>query len=394
MASPHPTLLRLARGDDLPTDLHVATALVDSAAEHGMAPLLDAVVRNHELDGDHDALVQLTMRSLESAADTRAALEALDSLLDTCDTLGINIAVFKGLAIGSRWYPRPELRPACDIDVFVDPEQIDRLGELVERFATKPGNRAAVEGMVAEGRVFEYSLVVDRVAVDLHIDPMNLVVPTRQQQLLWEHTEMIPIPNERKIRTLDLELTIVQALLHLFRDNFADLLHIYDVSLMLDDDPDWHFIEAFIETEGWTDLVRFSLGFVCDVLERPSPLPRDISTNSRMAISTFWPERILLKGPESIIANPHRQSMASLLIAGRRLDVAGAMTRRVFPSRSVIDDRFEDSTGSYPVALYRWRRSQQEEAKRFKSWTLRSSGDTSDTPPESTTRAGANDEAI
>ncbi len=394
MASPHPTLLLLARGDELPADLRVTTALVDSAAEHGVAPLLDEAVRDHGLDGDHDALVQLAMHSLESAADTRAAFEVLGTLLDAGDSLGIDIAVFKGLAIGSRWYPRPELRPANDIDVFVDPDQVDRLGELVERFAAKPGSRETVEGMVAEGRVFEYSLVVDRVAVDLHIDPMNLVVSTRQQQLLWEHTEMIPISDGRTARTLDLELTIVQSLLSLLRDNFADLLHLYDVTLMLDNDPDWDFIEAFVEAEGWTDIVRFSLGFVCDAFERPSPLPRDISISSRMTIGRLWPNRILLEGSESIVRSPRRQSMASLLIAGRRFDVTGAMLQRIFPSRSVIDDRFAESAGPYPVALYRWRRSQQAEAKRFKARAGRTGGADITVPTDRTMDTGAHRETI
>ncbi len=359
-----------------------------------MAPLLDEAVRDRGLDGDHDALVQLTMRSLESTADTRAALEALDSLLDTCDSLGINIAVFKGLAIGSRWYPGPELRPANDIDVFVDHEQTDRLGELVEGFATKPGSRVAVEGMVAEGRVFEYSLVVDRVAVDLHIDPMNLVVPTRQQHLLWERTEIVSISDVRQFRTLDLELTIVQALLSLLRDNFADLLHLYDVTLMLDNDPDWDFIEAFAEEEGWTDMIRFSLGFVCDVFDRPSPLPRDISITNRMIISRLWPDRILLRGSESVVKSPRRQSLASLLIAGRRLDVVGAMLRRIFPPRSVIDDRFDDSSGPYPAALYRWRRSQQTEAKRFKSRAEGPGGGNAAAPTKANANTGAHHETI
>ncbi len=45
----------------------------------------------------------------------------LDQLIDAAESLGIEIAIFKGLAIGSQWYPRPDLRPAVDIDIFIDP---------------------------------------------------------------------------------------------------------------------------------------------------------------------------------------------------------------------------------------------------------------------------------
>ncbi len=342
---------------------------VESADEHGLSPFVDLMVQEQGPDADYDALVHLAMRSLESAADTNTSITALGTFLDVSDSLGIEIAVFKGLAIGARWYPSPELRPAVDIDVFVDPDQHDRLGDLVEAFSSDPSSREAVDAMVAEGRVFEYSFFVDGVLVDLHVDPMNLVVATRQQHLMWQRTELLPISDGRSVRVLDLELSIIQALLHLMRDDFADLLHLVDVSLMIDNDPDWGFIETFAETEGWTDLIRFSLGVVCDTFDRPSPLPTSLTPINRILVSLFWPDRIRLRGAERFFQGPQRQSMASLLITGRRLDVTRALAHRIFPPRSVIDDRSETSNFPYPLALYRWRRGQRAEIKRAQAGT-------------------------
>jgi len=366
--------------------------IVDSAVEHGLAPLLDEAVRDDDVDGDHDALVQLAMHSLESAADTNAAIEALGTLLDVSGSLGIEIAVFKGLAIGARWHPRPELRPAVDIDVFFDPDQRDRLGDLVAAFDPDPGSRESVDHMAEEGRIFEYSFFVDGVAVDLHVDPMNLVVATKQQHLMWQHTDVLPISGGRVIRVLDLELSIIQALLHLVRDDFADLLHVFDVSLMIDNDPDWEFIETFAATEGWTDLIRFSLGVVCDTFGRPSPLPRPLTPTNRSLIAVFWPGRIRLRGTERFFQGAQRQSMASLLITGRRLDVARALTRRIFPPRHVIDDRFGGHGGPYPLALYRWRRAQRAEIKQLQRGTK--SADESGHPGRTPAATGTSHEAI
>ena len=163
---------------------------------------------------------------------------------------------------------------------------------------------------------------------------------------------------------LDLEVSMVQALLHLFRDNFADLLHVYDIQLMIDKDPDWSFIESYATDEGLTDVVRFSLATVCDVLGRPSPLSRDISPISQTLIWILWPQRLLLRGNESLARSRRRQSLASLLVAGQRLEVARALVGRAFPPRSVIDDRFEGCDCPYPIALLRWRLSQRAENKR------------------------------
>lgn len=364
MAAPDPALLDLVTRSNAAQTTRITRRVVDSAIEHGVAPLLDDAAQRLNLDGDHDAFIRLAMHSLDSAAAAAAARRALHSLLDTANSLGIELAVFKGVAIASRWYPRPELRPAVDVDVFAAPDQTDRLGDFAEAVSSRPQSRIAVDTMVAEGRVFEYSLVADGVTVDLHLDPMNLVVPIRQRDLLWAKTELIDIGDGKLIRVLDLELSIIQALLHLLRDGFVDLLHAYDLSLMFDDNPDWTFIEEFADAEGLTDAVRFSVDVVCTILNRPPPIRTDISPFNRLLASVAWPNRSRLGGLEAGGDGPHRQSLASLLITGRRREVASALLRRVFPPRAVIDDRSTECDCPYPIALVRWRLAQRAEIKR------------------------------
>ena len=363
MAVPHPSLLHLVREGVFPDGVRVAMPIVDSAAEHGVAPLLDEAVRREGRDGDHEALVALAMRSLETEAATQATGDALLQLAGVAASLSIDVAVFKGLAIGSRWYPRPELRPAADVDVFVNPAQSGRLGELLDALAPDSAPRDAVEAMLTEGRVFEHPVNFAGVAVDVHVDPMNLVVATRQKRLVWQRTVPLDLGQGLTVRTLDLEISIIQALLHLARDDFADLLHICDISRMLEAGPDWTFVESFAATEGWRDLVRFSLGAVCDILGRPSPLPTTLEPANSAFARLFWPERIRLRGADRVFQGAQRQSVASLLITGRRLEVAGALIRRMLPPRSVIDDRHAGASGPYPVALLHWRLAQRAEIK-------------------------------
>lgn len=343
-----------------------------------MAPLLDAAVSAQGLRADRDALVRLAARSMESAGASRAASGALATLMDVAASEGAELAIFKGFAIASRWYPSPELRPAVDIDAFVDPAQTTRLGHIAARVAHRPEAREVVEAMVAEGRVFEYPLSVEGVTVDLHLDPMNMVVASRQQDVIWDSTEVIRVSPDREVRVLNLEHSIIQALLHAFRDNFADLLHVYDIRLMMDAKPDWDFVEDFSDGEGWTDIVRHSLGFVCDLLQRPSPIPRAVSRTSSLMLQALWPSRIRLRGIESLARSDRRQSLASYLITGRRAEVTRAMARRVLPPRSVIDDRCPQCSGRYPFALYQWRRTQRAEITRFR----RLARTRSDAPPD------------
>jgi hypothetical protein len=338
--------------------------IVESAVEHGLAPLLDDEVRAVGLAGDRDALVRLAMHSLESAAATNRARDTLIRVADVAASLDLEIAVFKGLAIGARWYPHPQLRPAADVDIFVEPSQANRIGDLINALAPDGAASHAVDAMLRKGSVFEQSLDVGGTTVDLHVDPMNLVIPTRGQRILWQRTERIDLGADRSVRTLDLELSMIQALLHLMRDDFADLLHVDDIARMLDADPDWSFIEAFATGEGWRDLVRFSLSVVCDILRRPSPLSPTLTASNSALTRLFWPERIRLRGTDRVFQGAQRQSTASLLVTGRRFEVAGALTRRLFPPRSVIDERHPNAGSPYPVALVGWRRAQRAEIRR------------------------------
>lgn len=371
MAASHPALLPLIANDEGAKTTFISGRLVDSAIEHGVAPLVDEAVGRLGLHGDHEALVRLAMLRLDSAAATAATRQALIVLNSIARDLDIDLAVFKGLAIGSRWYPRPELRPAVDIDIFIHPNQTARLGEFAEAATSNPGSRPVIELMIAEGRVFEYPLMVDGVTIDLHLDPMNLVVPTRQRELVWERTDMVDLGGTGQIRVLDLELSIIQALLHLLRDGFSDLLHVYDLSLMLDDDPDWTFIQEFAEIEGLTDAIRFSVSVVSGILNRPAPIPTRISRVNRALAAIAWPQRSRLGGLDGGRGGPHRQALASLLIAGRRLTVASALARRVFPPRLVIDDRHPGHDDPYPIALLRWRLAQRAERKQERQSTPR-----------------------
>jgi len=359
MAAPHQALLPLIRGEEMPPGVRITAQVVASAEEHGVAALLDHEVTRRDIDVGQELRTRLAMGALAVAAENQSAQAAAVSISETATDLDIDIAIFKGVAIGRRFYRNPSLRPTIDVDVFVNPAQVHRMGELFEALGSSHETRSAVETMVAEGRVFEESITVSGSTVDLHRDPMNMVLVSRLEQESWNSTIPFELTNGTILHTLGLEWSIVQALLHGFRDNFADLLHIYDLDLMFDDDPDWDRIATIAETEGWTDIIRFATAFVADALGRPSPLPRHIKRSSLLLIRRIWPNYLLLKGADSVVTSLRRQSALSLLTRGRRSELSLAYMKRIAPSRAVIDLRSQPSDDPYAVALYRWRREQR-----------------------------------
>ncbi len=359
MAAPHPVLLPLIRGDEIPPGTKITPEIVASAEEHRVAALADHQAARRGIDIGTDLRTRLAMSALAVVAENQAAENTASGVLAIADDLGIEVAIFKGIATGRQFYASPSLRPTIDVDVFVNPAQAGRIGEFFAALGGSDTDRRAIDAMVVEGRVFEHSIPFVGTDVDLHRDPINMVLPTIGEQDLWDTTIEIELANRVRTRTLDLEWSILQALLHAFRDNFADLLHVFDLDLMFDTDPDWDRIAAIAAAEGWTDITRFATAFVCDVLARPTPLPRRVTRSSLMFIRRVWRDDLLLRGEDSVVASMRRQTALSILTSGRRRELVSAYTRRIAPPRSVIELRSELSDDAYPVALYRWRKNQR-----------------------------------
>ena len=152
---------------------------------------------------------------------------------------------------------------------------------------------------------------------------------------------------------------MILALLHLFRDNFAMLLHVNDVRLMMEAGPDWDEVERRAAEDGWTDIVRYAAWFASDTFGMPSPLPTAIARWRKSIIDAVWPRSLLLQGADSVVRSQRRQSALSLLTSGRTAALTSAYARRAFPSRTVIDQRGGASDLPYPVALADWRLRQR-----------------------------------
>jgi hypothetical protein len=350
--------------------LTVTVPLVDSAIEHGLVPMLDDAAENSRVTGETDAFRRLAASAMKSRAHADETASALAVFVETCSHLGIEPAIFKGRSVAERWYDAPHQRPSYDIDVFVDSAHPEHIGQLAAAFDGSPAELVAIAHMQTEGRVFEHSAAIEGVALDIHSEPFNLLLAPEQQAEFWRDTELLALSGEATIRVPSLEMSLLLALIHLMRDNFADLLHIADVGLMIDADPDWTFIARFAEAEGWTDIVRFSLGFACDTLERPSPLPRRLTPRGRALIATFWPKRYLLKGTKSVVRSHRRGTLVSILIRGRDREIGTALLQRVIPPRTYIDYRYRACRCPYPVALARWRISQHRQYRHRSSRAL------------------------
>jgi hypothetical protein len=91
-------------------------------------------------------------------------------------------------------------------------------------------------------------------------------------------------------------------------------LYIFDLDLVLDEDPDCDLIAGTAAAEGWTDLVRYATALVCNTLGRPSDLPRRIARWSLKLIESIWSRDLLLQGEDRAATSMRQESALGLLL--------------------------------------------------------------------------------
>lgn len=360
MAEPHallaPLLFDVPTSQPLVVDSHVAA----SAEEHWVAQLLDHILLDRAIEVDAHTRERLAVAALRSDLEAHERIHAAIAVQEVADHLDIPIAIFKGVALGSWLYPRPGLRPSVDVDVFVAPEAVDRMGDLIGAITGSRPEASAIAANVEDGRSFDYTIKLGSTGIDVHRDPLNLISVSPNERDRWARTITFLTDDGRELRTLGLEDSIVVSLVHLFRDNFADLLHVYDVWLMMQRDADWELVERIAEADGITDLVRYSAWFVSTVVGDRSPLPSTVTRWRKLAIELVWPRHLLLSGQTSHVHTFRRKDVLGLLVEAPPADILAGYRKRLLPAREIIDHRSPHTADApYVEALLRWRLGQR-----------------------------------
>ena len=138
--------------------IRILKELPGEAEHHGVAPLLEPVissVADNALISDdvRRSFIALASRHRRFAV---AREKCIDELLEAFAAFGIPIILLKGAALAHRIYPKPALRPMVDIDVLINPADIERAvrSQAVSgySFACRHGSRFAVACIIFQSR--------------------------------------------------------------------------------------------------------------------------------------------------------------------------------------------------------------------------------------------------
>jgi len=316
MAQPHPALLALAAGRSLPpVDDH--DGLSASSVEHHMGGLLWSSIARGDLDGPNPWKLDLAVKDLRTQARHAQLWRGVSEVTSRLGDVGIEVAVMKGVPAESRWYDRMGERPCVDIDLLVNPDHLELVGDIITTLDPSYELRDSCSQDVFDRGLYQsLNLKVGSLRVDLHLDAFKLGPPCRHPRRVWEHTVVIACPGGGEVRVLDAELSLVHFLVHLNRDSFCWLLGYADVARILAREAiDWGAVDRLLTDEGLQVPVYAALSAVTGTLGMRHPGPRPTGWRSHLW-QLLWRPSVRLQGDLGRIRFRHRPNWLPVLVDG------------------------------------------------------------------------------
>lgn len=264
--------------------------------------------------------------------------DSLSKLTRRLDELGIDAAVLKGIPAEDRWYDRQGERPSQDVDLLIAPHHLTEIDAVIETLHPNHVLAGHIQSLVATQRLPEIELWVEDVPVDLHFDLLGLGPFARHPGSAWEHLVPHDLGDGTSVMVLDTELSLINFVIHVNRDNFRRLLGLTDVAKILQRSSlNWGIVDRFVRSEGIEAMFYESLAIVVEELGLrgvPNTQARSWQSNVHRRI---WRPAIRLLGDEARIKFRRRQYVQPFLV---RRGIPAALrwwTRRLLPPRPLMD---------------------------------------------------------
>lgn len=331
--------------------VHNGTEFVESAVEHRMAGLALWTAGRGDLELDVESKQQLAGYKLKAAVQSGRLLAAATSAIERLQSIGIDAAVFKGIATETRFYPEAGTRPAADVDLFIDPAAHHRLNEIVDLFQSTHALAGAAQRLHDAGRIQGFDVLHKDIWVDMHTDPIKVGVVIPGLDELWRRTDTIELGGV-PCRVLDTETSILQAVVHLQKDRFSELHGFVDVARMAAGDIDWDWLQGYAAAAGLDTHLNEGLRVVSDVLDLDLPFD---SQQSSLVWNRLWPEDSRLRGQAGKTRKVRTHYWIPFTMNGRRREAFRWWRGIVLPAPEMIDYLHPEASGPYLWRLVSYR---------------------------------------
>lgn len=342
----------LAAGTNASNEVLIGEDLAVSAIEHRMHGLLWDWTKEASHGLDREVADRLGPPVLAARRRSIRLATAAGDVTSELSRVGVEVAVFKGIAAEGRWYSRPGARPAFDLDLWLSPNQLDHAKRAIEVLQPDHPLIEDVTHLVATRRIRSVDIVWRGVPIDLHFDPFKFGVWHDNLEAIWTDIE----DTEEGYRVMGSAAEMLNALIHLNKDRFSRLLGFVDV-VRASTQPGlsadaWDLAKEI----GVSVPVACSARVVAEVLGVPVPIPAPPRGWRSSAWERLWPPDTRLLGEEGYRRLRHRQDWLPLLCDGKSRSALGFLRHVWFPPRPMLDYFNPHVAGlPYPLALWRAR---------------------------------------
>lgn len=333
MSEPDAALFDIAAG----RPASAGEGLVASAIEHRLGGLLLSASESGSIELGRADTTALVASDEATIAHHRRLWEALTSVVGVLAGVDIEPVALKGVTSEARWYRRIGERPCADVDLVLQPADIDRVDEILALLAPDYPTVAEATVLARARRLQHVHFLWHGVVIDLHFDPLKLGIWTRNADLVWNSTQTVTAPDGQVVRVLSPEIALVSALTHLNKDRFAYLGAYGEIArIAADHSLDWDVVNHFVEAEGLAVPVWCSLREVDDRLGLELDVPATEGWRAWLW-QRLWPPESRLEGDDGRASHRQRQAMIPLLADDRWRETFREWSRRLLPPRALLD---------------------------------------------------------
>lgn len=314
-----------------------------------MTGLLWSRVEAGESPTDAQWRQELIREMLLIRARHRRHWEALASVKQRLESMGVEVATAKGVIAEAQWYDRLGERPCIDIDLVVSPAHLNRIGDVVRELQPEHPHRDRVQSLIDRGMIQSVDIKLeDGIWLDIHADILKFEIPTRQRERIWERTIPFPLAGGSTVKTLDSETSLIEFLLHLNKDRFRYLLGYVDVARILErENLDWDYIHRFLRTEGLEAHAYLSLEAVTSTLGMPSLPHPAISPWRELLWRALWRPSVRLQGYVGFLRFQRRQFLIPLMARRRFGEALPRLWQRLVPPPELLAYTHPEIGGPY-----------------------------------------------
>lgn len=150
------------------------SALIDMARHHQVIPLVAHGLRVSSAALPEETSSTLQAESMANARECFQCIAEISQLIRLFDQSGVELRILKGPPLAIAAFDDPALRQAGDIDLLVNPDDIERADQILRSLGYARGDEAVwktprrIRSYIAHQKDFEYDPPGARHPIDLH----------------------------------------------------------------------------------------------------------------------------------------------------------------------------------------------------------------------------------